>query len=214
MLGVLPFAIIFGSAAVAAGLPPWATLAMSLIVFAGSAQFIAVSLISGGAALPVIWLTTWVVNLRHALYSATLQPTSREWPQHYRALLAFWLTDEAFVVIERRLQAQPDAPLLPYALGSAGSFYANWALWTATGAWLGQRFPDLADWGLDFAMLATFAAMLGPQLTRRTPFCVALVAGSTAWLAHGLPYQLGLVLAALSGVAAGVWLDQRRVSCR
>src|ERR1039457_4487065 len=81
-IGTTPFAIIFGTLAVAAGLSPIAATAMSAIVFAGSAQFISISLIGGGAALPVIWLTTFVINLRHARYSATLQPVARNWPLH------------------------------------------------------------------------------------------------------------------------------------
>ena len=210
MIGTLPFGVIYGTSAVAAGLSPLAALAMSLIVFAGSAQFIAVSLISGGAALPVIWLTTFVVNLRHALYSATLHPVATRWPLRARALLSFWLTDEAFAVIEKRLVERGDTALLPYALGAAGSFYLNWLTWTATGAWLGQRFPDLAGLGLDFAMLATFAAMVAPQLKAPTPVVVALVAGATAWIARGLPFKLGLIAAALAGVLAGVMMDRRK----
>ena len=210
MLGTLPFAVIYGTAAVAAGLPVWVTLAMSIVVFAGSAQFIAVSLVGAGAALPVIWLTTFVVNLRHALYSATLHPVAGHWALRWRALLAFWLTDEVFAVIEKRLSEIGEADLLPYSLGGAGAFYLNWIVWSAVGVAVGAQFPNLADWGLDFAMIGCFAAMVAPQLRAPTPVAVALVAGATAWLARGLPYQLGLVLAALAGVAAGVLADRRR----
>src|SRR5690242_6586259 len=112
-VGTTPFAVIFGTLAATAGLPPVAALAMSGIVFAGSAQFISLSLIGGGAALPVIWLTTFIVNLRHALYSATLQPRAKDWPLPWRMLTAFWLTDECFVVLERRLQTVGEAGALP-----------------------------------------------------------------------------------------------------
>ena len=208
-IGTTPFAIIFGTLAVAAGFPPLAALAMSAIVFAGSAQFISVSLIGGGAPLGLIWLTTFVVNLRHALYSATLQPVARDWPLPWRALTAFWLTDEIFAVAERRLQTVGEADVLPYYLGSAIFFYLNWLSWTAVGALVGSWLPGLAGLGLDFAMIATFAAMIAPQLRSLTPVAVAVAAGSTAWLAHGLPYKLGLMLAALVGVAVGVALDWR-----
>ena len=206
----MPFAIIFGSLAVAAGLPASAAIAMSLIVFAGSAQFVSISLISGGAALPVIWLTTFVINLRHALYSATLQPATPHWPLRWRILTAFWLTDEAFAIVERRLQAAGEADILPYYLGSASFFYLNWAAWTAVGALIGEQIPGLAGFGLEFAMLATFAAIVAPQLKSLTPVAVALVAGSVAWFARGLPYKLGLILAACAGIAVGVALDCRR----
>ena len=212
VIGTTPFAIIFGTLAVAAGLPPLAAILMSIIVFAGSAQFISISLIGGGAALPVLWLTTFVINLRHALYSATLQPVARNWPLPWRALTAFWLTDECFALIERRLQNAGENDALPYYLGAALFFYLNWIIWTAVGAILGDQVPGLAALGLDFAMIATFAAMVAPQLKTPTPVAVAIAAGSVAWLAHGLPYKLGLILGALVGVLIGVMLDFRNRS--
>jgi 4-azaleucine resistance transporter AzlC len=210
VIGTTPFAIIFGTLAVAAGLPPLAAMAMSVFVFAGSAQFIAINLIGGGAALPVIWLTTFVINLRHALYSATLQPVAREWPLPWRVLTAFWLTDECFAVLERRLQNSGETNALPYFLGAALFFYTNWLCWTAVGALLGHQIPGIGALGLDFAMIATFAAMVAPQLKLATPVCVAVAAGSVAWFANALPYKLGLILAALIGVLVGVILDARQ----
>jgi 4-azaleucine resistance transporter AzlC len=210
-IGTTPFAVIFGTLAVAAGLPPLAAIAMSAIVFAGSAQFISISLIGAGAPLTLLWLTTFVVNLRHALYSATLQPVARDWPLPWRALTAFWLTDESFAVVERHLQTADESEALPYFIGSALFFYGNWLFWTAVGALVGSRLPGLTGLGLDFAMIATFAAMAAPQLRSRTPVIVALAAGATAWLAHGLPYKLGLLVAALVGVLAGVLADRNKV---
>lgn len=210
VIGTTPFAVIFGTLAVAAGLPPTAALAMSIFVFAGSAQFIAINLIGGGAVLPVIWLTTFVINLRHALYSATLQPVARQWPLAWRTLTAFWLTDECFAVLERRLQSHGEADALPYYLGGAVFFYLNWICWTAVGALLGHQIPGVAALGLDFAMIATFAAMIAPQLRMPTPVCVAVAAGSVAWFASALPYKLGLILAAAVGVLVGVILDAHR----
>lgn len=207
-VGTTPFALIFGTLAVASGLPPLAAVAMSAIVFAGSAQFVSLSLIGGGAALPVIWFTTFVINLRHALYSATLQPVARHWPLPSRILGAFWLTDECFAVLERRLQTSGESGALAYYLGSCAFFYLNWLGWTSAGAFLGSRIPGISGLGLDFAMIATFAAMISPQFRQRTPVAVAVVAGSTAWMFHGLPYQLGLIIAALAGIATGIALDQ------
>lgn len=89
LLGAMPFGIIFGSLAGAAGLAPWQTFGMSALVFAGSAQFIAISLLAGGAGIAVVLLTTLVVNLRHALYSASLQPHVRHLPKRWRMPLAF-----------------------------------------------------------------------------------------------------------------------------
>ncbi|OHX21968.1 AzlC family ABC transporter permease [Chromobacterium sphagni] len=210
VVGAAPFGVIFGTLAVAAGLSPATTFAMSLLVFAGSSQFIAVSLISAGAALPVIWLTTFVVNLRHALYSATLLPYARQWPLAWRWPLAFWLTDETFAVVEHRFRSQGAAGGQWYWLGSSLAMYGNWLAWTLAGVWLGRSVPGLAKLGLDFAMVATFAAIVAPQLKKRPTLVAAAVAGLTALLARGLPYKLDLMLAALLGVAAGLTLEYRQ----
>ncbi|OHX13512.1 branched-chain amino acid ABC transporter permease [Chromobacterium sphagni] len=210
VVGAAPFGVIFGTLAVAAGLSPATAFAMSLLVFAGSSQFIAVSLISAGAALPVIWLTTFVVNLRHALYSATLLPYARQWPLAWRWPLAFWLTDETFAVVEHRFRSQGAAGGQWYWLGSSLAMYGNWLAWTLAGVWLGRSVPGLAKLGLDFAMVATFAAIVAPQLKKRPTLVAAAVAGLTALLARGLPYKLDLMLAALLGVAAGLTLEYRQ----
>ena len=205
LVGAAPFGVIFGTLAIGSGLPVWLTLGLSLLVFAGSSQFVAVSLIGSGTALPVIWLTTFVVNLRHALYSATLLPYARALPARWRWALSFWLTDETFAVVENQLRHH--ASLKDgsrYWLGSSLAMYFNWQLWTLVGVLLGQSVPMLATLGLDFAMVATFAAIVALQLRQRPVLFAALVAGTVALLARGLPYKLGLMLAAIAGVAAGV----------
>lgn len=204
LVGAAPFGVIFGTLALAAGLSPWTAIAMSLLVFAGSAQFIAVSLISGGAAWPVILLTTLVVNLRHALYSATLLPYARNWPLAARLPLSFWLTDETFAVVEYRLRTGAAEGGMAYHFGSSLAMHSSWMLWTVVGILLGQSVPGLADWGLDFAMLATFAAIVAPQLVKRPALVAALAASAVALTCRGWPYKLDLMLAALVGVVAGV----------
>ncbi len=206
-VGTAPFAIIFGTLAANAGLPPVAVIIMSVLVFAGSAQFISINLIGSGASLPVIWLTTFVLNLRHALYSATLQPVVQTWPLRRRALVAFCLTDEIFAVIEQRLQNIGTRDVWPYFLGSALFFYFNWIGWSAVGALLGHRIPGVAGLGLDFAMIATFSAMVAPQLKTPPTVTAALTSALVACLAQGLPYKLGLLLAAVAGVSAGLTAD-------
>lgn len=211
MVGAAPFGVIFGTLAIGSGIPAWATLALSAVVFAGSSQFVAVSLIGGGAALPVIWLTTFVVNLRHALYSATLLPYARHLPARWRWPLAFWLTDETFAVVENQLRhhtGERDGAY--YWLGSSLAMYLNWQIWTVAGILVGQSVPGLATLGLDFAMVATFAAIVAPQLRDRPVLLAALVAGTVAMLARDLPYKLGLMLAAAAGVAAGVVAEKAR----
>jgi predicted branched-subunit amino acid permease len=166
---------------------------------------VAVSLIGSGTALPVIWLTTFVVNLRHALYSASLLPYARASPARWRWALAFWLTDETFAVVENQLRHHADVrDGAWYWLGSSLAMYFNWQVWTVVGVVLGQSIAMLATLGLDFAMVATFAAIVALQLRARPVLFAALVAGVVALLARDLPYKLGLMLAAVAGVATGV----------
>jgi len=210
LLGAIPFGVIFGSLAGAAGLGPWEIMGMSLLVFAGSAQFIAISLLGGGATLAVIWLTTLVVNLRHALYSATLQPFVRHLPKRWRMPLAFWLTDEAFAVVQHRYAASDDSPHKHwYFLGAALAMYGNWQLCTLIGLLFGQAVPNIGAWGLDFAMLATFIGIVVPMLRNRPQVAAALVAGGVALVCHDLPYKLGLMAAAGAGIVVGVVLERR-----
>lgn len=210
LVGAVPFGVVYGTLAVSSGLSVVATLAMSLLVFAGSAQFVAASLVASGTSLTVILLTTLIVNLRHLLYSASLLPFVRHLPQRWRAPLAFWLTDESFAVVHRHylLDDSPVERKHWYFLGSCLAMYSLWFACTLIGVLLGQALPSLGDWGLDFAMIATFIGIVVPLLRNRPMIVAALVASAVAVAAHGLPYKLGLMLAALLGVCAGV-ISQR-----
>lgn len=209
VVGAIPFGLIFGALAGSSGLSFGGAVAMSALVFAGSAQFIALGLLAAGTGWPLIVLTTFVVNLRHALYSATLAPYLARLPQRWQAPLAFWLTDETFAVVAIRFRrAQPSPQRHWYYLGSALLMYVNWQLCTWLGLTAGQLMPDVATWGLDFAMPVTFIGMVVPYLKSRPMAATALVAGVVAVLAHPLPNKLGLILAALAGIGAG-WIVER-----
>lgn len=208
LVGAAPFGVIFGTLAVSSGLPVWLALGLSAFVFAGSSQFIVVSLIGSATAMPVIWLTTLVVNLRHALYSATLLPYAKELPARWRWALSFWLTDETFAVVEQHFRLHPSSNGGRwYWLGSSLAMYINWQIWTVVGVVLGKTIPGLANLGLDFAMVGTFAAIVAPQLRHRPTLTAAVVAGTVAMLARNLPYKIGLMLAAIAGVVTGLLME-------
>lgn len=210
LIGAMPFGIIFGALAATSGLSAAQAIGMSLLVFAGAAQFIVLALLGAGAGAAVLLLTTLVVNLRHALYSATLQPFVRHLPARWRIPLAFWLTDEAFAVVQHRYAAGDSSPYKHwYFFGAALAMYLNWQLCTLIGVLFGQSVPDLAAWGLDFAMLATFIGVVVPVLRNRPQVAAALVAGGVALVCHGLPYKLGLLAAAVSGIVVGLLLERR-----
>ncbi|OYV39260.1 MAG: branched-chain amino acid ABC transporter permease, partial [Thiomonas sp. 20-64-5] len=158
----------------------------------------------------VVVFTTLVVNLRHLLYSASLQPQMARLPQRWRMLLAFWLTDETYAAVHHRYARDDGAPFKHwYTAGSGAAMYGNWLGWTAAGALLGQASPALTHLGLEFALVATFVGIVVPLLRERPSIAVALTAAAVALLARDLPYKLGLLLAALAGVLVGVWMDGR-----
>ncbi len=123
VVGAIPFGIIFGALAVNSGLSVGATAAMSAFVFAGSAQFVATGLVAGGAGILVIILTTFVVNLRHSLYSATLAPHVKHLPQRWLVPLGFWLTDETFLVVAERFRRTDQSPVQALVLPGVGDLH-------------------------------------------------------------------------------------------
>lgn len=205
IIGAIPFGIIFGALAGSCGLSFGAAMAMSLIVFAGSSQFIAIGLIAAGVGWPMIVMTTFVVNIRHLLYGATLAPYFKPLSRIWRIMLAFWLTDETFVVAVRRYEEADSSPYKHfYNLGSAIFMYTNWSLCTMLGLTFGRTFPQISEWGLDFAMTATFIGMVIPYLAGKPMWGAVLTSGAVSLACNGLPNKLGLIIAALSGLVAGI----------
>ncbi|MEQ8671789.1 MAG: AzlC family ABC transporter permease [Aggregatilineales bacterium] len=208
VFGAIPFGIIFGAVATTGGLSPAATMGFSLIVFAGSAQFIAAGLVSSGVSIGLIILTTFIVNLRHALYAASLAPYMKHLPQKWLLPLGFWLTDESYAVVISRFTQPDDSPYKHwFYFGSAVLMYSNWQLCTLIGVIAGQSIPDATGWGLDFAMVVTFIGIVVPLIRNRPVLVSVLVAGSVALLFDGLPNKMGLMVGAFAGITAGYVLE-------
>ncbi|WP_426416803.1 AzlC family ABC transporter permease [Aestuariirhabdus sp. LZHN29] len=209
IVGAIPFGIIFGTLAVTNGLSPWTAMAMSVFVFAGSSQFIAVGLVAMGSSPAIIVLTTFVVNLRHLLYAASLVPYVSHLPQRWRALLSFGLTDESYAVVASRyLNEPPRGNNHWFFLGSTLAMWGNWQLCTLIGITLGTLIPDMSSWGLDFAMSVTFIGLVVPYVRNWPMLAAVITAGTIAWGAQPLPHNLGLILAAICGVTAGVLCER------
>lgn len=204
--GVVPFGLIYGATALAAHLPAWLAQAMSVIVFAGSAQFAIVLLVSGGASALILILTAATLNLRHLLYSASLGPSLREAPRGWRLLLAYLLVDEVYGVVVGKMLALPLRARLRYMLGAGLTLWISWQISTLLGILIGAQIP--ASWSLDFAATLTFIALLIPLLRDRAHIGAALAAALVSALALGVPLKLGLGLAVLVGIVVGMLLDR------
>jgi 4-azaleucine resistance transporter AzlC len=204
IIGAIPFGIIFGTLAAGAGLSAAGAMGMSLFVFAGSAQFIALGLLGAGTAWPLIVLTTFVVNVRHLLYSATLLPYLNRLPRRWQLVLSFGLTDETFAVAVGHWRRDPTGEYKHwYQFGSMTFMYLNWNLCTLIGIGAGRFLQGIGGWGLDFAMVAAFIGMVIPYLKDKPNVVVVVVSGTCALAFHGLPHQLGLIIASLLGLCAG-----------
>ncbi|HQV69553.1 MAG TPA: AzlC family ABC transporter permease [Thermoflexales bacterium] len=212
LLGVLPFGVIYGALAIKAGLPPLMAQLMSCIVFAGSAQIIQTRLVAAGAPGLIMIVTGFVVNLRHALYSASVAPHVRHLSRPWKWLLAYLLTDEAYAVVITRYTSSERVPSPDfrhwYYFGAGMALWTTWQLSTAAGVFLGAQIPE--SWGLDFALPITFIAIVVPSLKDRAGMAAALVGGLVALAAFGLPLKLGLIVAAIFGILAGMIVSARR----
>lgn len=213
-LGVIPFGMIYGVLALAAGLPPALAQAMSAVVFAGSAQFIGVQLIGAGSPAAVLLLTTFIVNLRHLLYSASMAPHLRHLSPLWRWLLAYLLTDEAYVmtVLHYHDRQVPLTHKHWFFLGAGLTLWTVWQTSTAVGIFLGAQVPG--SWSLDFTLALTFIGLVVPSLKDRPNLAAAVSAGVVAVLTYGLPYKLGLMTAALTGIIVGMALQSSMGRCQ
>lgn len=207
-LGVAPFGVIYGVVALQSGIPPLAAVLMSSIVFAGSAQFLLAQLVAAGAPGLLSLGAVGLINLRHALYSASVAPVLAHLPQRWKLLLSYLLTDEAYAAAIPHLMAQPRPAHAHWILfGSGVALWAGWQLATLAGVLLGSQLST--DLGLDFALPLTFIAIVVPMLADRARIGAAVVAGATALVLSALPWKLGLFAAALAGIAAGGLLGRR-----
>ncbi len=213
IIGAIPFGIIFGTVGIANGLSAFGVILMSMLILAGSAQFVALGLIAVGASMPIILFTTFVVNFRHILYGASIAGILNRISKTRKALLAFLLTDECFAVISTKAQSYPSSAeidqdyLSIYGLGSGFSIYIAWVSATVAGVILGGSIPNLNNWGLDFAMPVTFLGMVIVGI-RNWPTAIAGVSAAVASvLLFPLPNKIGLVIAVLIGVAGGLVVE-------
>jgi 4-azaleucine resistance transporter AzlC len=208
VLGVWPFGVIFGVLAAESGMSPWLAWSTSWIVFAGSAQFLALPLIKAGAPAVTLVFTTLVINLRHALYSASLAPYAQHLPQRWRVLLSYLLTDEAYAPTILHYLKDTDKHRHWFWLGAGLMLWINWQLSSALGLVVGALLPEHI--GLEFTLALTFIGIVVPTLKNWPTTAAALSAGITAVATYALPYRLNLMFAALVGVGIGLAMEHRR----
>lgn len=208
LLGVIPFGLIYGALAVHAHLSNAAAQAMSAIIFAGASQIIVTQLLAAGTSELVMLVVVFVVNLRHALYSASVAPYVRSLSTGWKLLLAYLLTDEAYAVVISHYQREGlSARRHWYFLGAGLTLWTAWQFSSALGIFIGASLPASA--ALSFVLPLTFIALVVPALKDRAGLAAALTASLVGVLAMNLPYKTGLLAAALVGILAGMVIEGR-----
>lgn len=207
-LGYFPIGLALGVLAQQAGLPWWAMTAMSVLVFAGSAQFICVAMLATGASLPAIVLTTLMVNLRHALMSSSLAVHLRGVDRRFLALFAYGITDESFAVNMARFREGQWSRWSALTTNQLPNLC--WIGATTVGVLVGQTIPQGAL-GIDYALSAMFLCLLIYQLQDRIALFTTLIAALVALLWYRcIPGDSYIVGASVVAATAGFLVKRRR----
>jgi 4-azaleucine resistance transporter AzlC len=196
MVSASGFGLVYGLSARAAGFSPLEAGAMSIIVFAGASQFVAVGYVLGGFSWLAIVLLTAFLNARHLLYAAALAPYLADKRRPMRAAMAQVLTDEAFALAIAHFRRIGRADVPGYWLGAIISTFIPWTVATLVGVTVGGSIPDPARLGLDVIFLAEMGGLAVGLITGRREL---VAAASGAVIAVGI----GLAGDPAAGIIAG-----------
>lgn len=199
-IAVIPWGILAGSYAIDVGLTGLQSQIMSIIIFAGAAQLVALGMIKAGIGLTSILLTTLLITSRHLLYGMTLRKDISPLPLKWRLSLGFLLTDELFAIVTTNKQHKFDRW---YALGGGLSFYIFWNIAALVGIVAGKSIPNMEHMGLDFAIAATFIALIIPMVKAKSILVCVLVSMVSAVICSLYQIDIGLIISALIGMASG-----------
>lgn len=207
---MVPFGALFGVIATEAGLPLTQIMAFSTVVIAGAAQFTAVQLMGDGVPIAVVLLSALAVNLRMAMYSASLAPYLGAAPLWQRAMLSYLLVDQTYALAAQAYETEPNwtiADRVAFFGGVALPVFPAWVGATWAGAVLGARVPAWLP--LDFALPLAFLALVGPMLKSRAHMAAAFVSVAGALAFAWMPWNLGLIVAAALAMATGAETERR-----
>jgi len=210
ILGAFPFGLLFGIVATEAGFDIVQVMGMTVIVIAGAAQFTALAQMQDNAPIFMILAASLAVNMRMAMYSASIAPYFVGAPLWKRAAVAYGLIDFTYVAGIAEFEKQPEWEVtdrLRFYLGSAVPSFASWYLSTFLGAWFGRSIPP--EFSLDFAPAIVFLAIVAPMLKSPAHVAAALTSVILALLLAFLPFSSGLLIAAAAAMLVGSEVERR-----
>lgn len=207
VLGYVPIGFAYGVLAGKSGLSDANTLLMSIIVFAGSSQFIAVGLFASGTGPAAVILTTFVVNLRHMLMAASLAPCLTGWKKRYLAFFSYELTDETFALHSAASSKLGDCRLEALSLNMTAQ--TSWVIGTILGIVASGLIGDVKPLGLDYALAAMFIGLLVGQCDTPVRVMTALLSGGIATLLYLAGWhQFHIIVATVAGATLGLGVEQ------
>ena len=202
--------LVTGIALVKSGLSEQAAVMMTLLVYAGSAQLTSLPLIASGAPLWLIFAAGFIVNVRFLIFGAALQPYFQSLPWYKRLAYGYFTTDMSFVVFMPRFGKAPVKGTQEQRWFFLSMIVVGWLTWQSSsllGIFLGTMVPTA--WSLDYAAILALLGITIPLANTR-PMLIAIIAsGCTAWVAQPLPLRLGLLVAVVVGICAGIWAEHR-----
>jgi predicted branched-subunit amino acid permease len=204
-LAYIPFDIAAGAVMAQTTVDPAVSIASGPIIFAGAAQLVAVQLMSSGAGVPLIVLAVFIINSRHLLYSASIEPHLKDWSRGQRLAGAFFLSDPTYALAITRFERPEGAgskrEQLGYYFSMSIVLWVGWAALLAVGVLFGGLIPPWVP--LELAIPLTFFLLLLPLLKDHAGVVAASVGGIAALLAQPLPLGTGLIIGAVAGLVAG-----------
>ena len=205
------FGLVYGLSARAAGFSPLEAGAMSVLVFAGASQFVAVGYVLGGFSWLAIVLLTAFLNARHLLYAAALAPFLTDHPRWQRAAMAHVLTDEAFALAIAHFRRIGRADIRGYWLGAIVSTFIPWNVATLVGVTIGGSIPDPTAFGLDVIFPAAMGGLAVGLITGRREL-VAAVSGAVIGVGVGLAWDpaAGIIAGGVIGPLVGMAITPGR----
>ncbi len=192
-VAVLPWGILTGSLAIESGFDPIQSQALSGIIFAGAVQLAIMGMIQAGVGLSSILISALLITSRHFLYSMVMRKNISPLPLRWRLALGFLLTDELFAIANPGQLKRFDRW---YALGGGLCFYLGWNLATLGGIVAGESIENLDALGLDFAIAATFIALVIPTIKNASVLVCVLTALVTSVICEAMHIQAGLLISA------------------
>lgn len=210
-VGYLPIAVAFGLLTKSAGVPSYVGVLMSLILYAGASQFVGINLLALGAASWEIVLTTFILNLRHFLMSASLSQSLEDKPKKsLLPLVSFGITDETFTVASMN---NKDKLKIGYLLGLNLIAFSAWNIGTWGGLFLAAGLPQTLKDSMGIALYAMFVGLLVPSLSKSRPILViAFAAAAVHGILHWVPLFAGLstgwniIISTMTAAAVGAYL--------